>query len=740
MNKTSEKITVNLLSFKTLYYLLFTIFVSAFGAYRAKGLFIDWKSIDIGLSYLLGLMFIFVLFGAYFAYINNFIEKLIIGVVRPYNKDSQLINTNISYICLILLSFLCRFLDNNLTGKGAGTIPNIISSNKIRILADIGSGFIITLVCLGIISSLATILRLSNRNKPSAKTVLPFILIAIVSNVLAVYYVTSSKVIFYWDNLGYWTISQQLSDLLFSNFSDFIETINNSILTSDYNYLPVIPVAVIMNFFGKSRLVYILSILNIYCIPSVCFLRKAIMNLLASFSIKIDKELIFYNSVLFFTLPLFITFSGFVDVGGLIIIALVILLYFKETIPQIQKSFIIGLLLALLYLFRRWYMFWILSFIICAFIHTIVKSIHQNRKLSIKDAISKIGAILIVPITFGGILTLLFQPLVVNKLLLSNYSSMYSAYNFGVSKDFSQILRYFGAIVPILALISLTVSIFIKKIRVEAIFFASQVVICFVMFTRVQTHGPQHYLMYIPGIMALIAYLASIAGILKKKILAWGLIFVIGIMGFSNFAQSFFYTRNINSPFIDTIINKGLFATQKIIPNKRKDIKELQELINLLDQLSQDGNSKVAVLASSFTLNVDILNNFEMSLGVPERNWKKRPYLITGTTVDQRSSTPFWIFQCDYVLLGDPPLYHLNPEDQMVVVLPTKDIIESTGFGKAFKKLDYSFTLENGSTIYIYKRIRNVSQNEAQNMADQFHNLYPDLPKQYPAIAPDMGK
>lgn len=737
MKKLSEITSGELLSFKTLYYLLFTIFVSVFGAYRAKGLFIDWKSIDIGLSYLLTVILFVILFGTYFAYKNNFIEKLIIVIVRPYNKASQAINTNIAYICLILLSFLGYFSHYILTIAGAGTISNIISNNKIRILADIGSGFFITILCLGVISSFATILRMLNHKKPSVKTILPFLFITAVFNALAVYYVTSSKVIFYWDNVGYWTISQQLSGLLFNNTSDLLKSVYSSILTSDYNYLPVVPVAVIMKFFGKSRLVYILSILNIYCIPSLWFLRKAILNLLSSFGIKVEKELIFYISALFFTLPLFITFSGFVDAGGLIIIALVVLLYFKETIPPIQKSFVIGLLLALLYLFRRWYMFWILSFIICAFVHTLVKFMYQNRKHSIRDAILIIS---VIPITFGGILTLLFQPLVVNKLLLSNYSSMYSAYNFGVSKDFSQILRYFGAIVPILSLISLTVSLFIKKIRVEAIFFASQVVISFILFTRVQTHGHQHYLMYIPGLMALIVYLAAVIFLQKKQLLAWCLIFLIGIMGFLNYSISFFDTSRFEKQFADTIIKKGFFATQKITPRKRSDIKELQNLLSLLDQLAQNGNSKIAVLASSFTINIEILKNFEMSLGIPEKDWKQRPYLVTGTTVDQRSSTPFWIFNCDYVLLGDPPQYHLNPKDQMVVVLPANNILESASFGKAYKRLDYSFKLEDGSFVYIYKRVRNVSQNEAQNMADQFHTLYPQLPKQYPAKAPDIGE
>lgn len=127
-----------------------------------------------------------------------------------------------------------------------------------------------------------------------------------------------------------------------------------------------------------------------------------------------------------------------------------------------------------------------------------------------------------------------------------------------------------------------------------------------------------------------------------------------------------------------------------------------------------------------------------MSLGMPEEDWKQRLYLITGPTVDQRSKTPFWLFECDYVVLGDPPLYHLNPEDQRVVVIPTNKILQGDGFGQAFEKLEYSFKLKDGSVIYIYKRVRDVSQEEAQDLAEEFHNLYPLLPQQYPPNAPQV--
>jgi len=702
-------------------------------------LLIEWKSIDIDLIYLIPITFILLICGSYFAYVNNFAEKLIIGILKPKDTNSKLKHANLVYLCFLALSFLSSYFSHKiLTVTGKGAAIDIISSSLIRVFVDIGSGFFVFLLFLGVKSSFISIISIFEFKRPSIKNILLFLFIAVISNILAVYYVTSTKTVYYWDNVGYWVISQQLSDMLFNNIPGFMKSVYNSILTSDYNYIPVVPISILMNFLGKSRLIYILSILNIYYIPGIWFMRKVTLQLLSELNTKINKDVIYYISFLFFPLVLFITFAGFVDAGGLIIISLVILLYFKESTKPVQKSFVIGLLLALFYLFRRWYMFWIISFIICAFIHTIVKYMQKPENRNIRKFIQVLSTLLIIPITFGGILTLIFQPLVVNKLLLSNYSTMYSAYDFGVIKDLTQIQKYFGIIVPVLSLLSLAVSIIAKTTRTKVIFLASQVIVCFIMFTRVQTHGAQHYLMYVPGIMILIAFLTGSISMIKKEILAWSLVFVIGITGFLNSTLSFFNTSNLENNFLKTAFNNGIFATQKIIPAKRSDINELQNLLSTIDQLSEDGSKKIGVLASSFTLNIEVLTNLEMSLGVPEENWKRRPYLIYSTTVDQRSSTPFWLLGCDYVVLGDPPQYHLKPKDQMVVVLPTEHILEGIGFGKAFKKLDYAFKLDNGSFIYIYKRIRNVSQEEAQSLAEEFHNLYPTLPKQYPQEAPKV--
>jgi hypothetical protein len=735
MKKTEGKLYCYLFSFKSIYWLLFAFFTSFFLAYKIKSLLIDWKSINLDLLFLLPLSFITILYGSFTAAANNFIEKLLAGISRKLTESKVVKNV---YFYLIILSFLSYFLLHRvLILLDLHTKPHLLG-NITGILVDIGFSFVLFMLLLFVTSIFATVRRNIDLKKPSISGILIFVSIIIVSNTIAVYYISSSKFVYYWDNVGYWIISHNMSDMLFSNIIEFIKSIYDSILTKDYNYLSVVPIAFLTKFFGKSRLAFILIILNIYYIPSIWFLRKMIIDMIDGINKAAHKNLTYCITLLFFPIILFVSLVGGVDIGGLILIPIIILLYFKKDMHHVHKNIIIGLFLVLLYLFRRWYMFWILSFIICTILHAAIIAIADSQKNRFFVAVKNIGISLIIPATFGGILTLFFQQLVVKKLLLSNYSDMYSAYNFGLSRDFKQIFSYIGTAVLIMTIISLIFSIYNKQLRSRAIFLASQVILCFFIFTRVQTHEVHHYLMYIPGIMALVAYFIVNISSIKKKALTWSLISIIGIIGLFNFTLTFFDTSKIKNSIAKDVFRNNFFASLKIIPERRSDIKEVERLVKTLDSLAQSSNAKIGTLVASFTINYDVLNNYEMSIGVPEKQWKQRSYLATDSTVDRRSKTPFWLSDCDYIIAGNPPQTHLRRDEQKVIAIPTNLLAKGIGFGKAFKRMYYSFKLQFNNTIYIYKRIRKVSKQEEQQLADQFHNFYPDLPEQYPPKAPSI--
>ena len=90
-------------------------------------------------------------------------------------------------------------------------------------------------------------------------------------------------------------------------------------------------------------------------------------------------------------------------------------------------------------------------------------------------------------------------------------------------------------------------------------------------------------------------------------------------------------------------------------------------LLRYLDSLGAKG-LHVGLLASSFTLNQDMLLNSEASLSLPRVSDTPRSYLFYLPDVDQRDGWSDALFKCDILAVADPPQTHLGEENQAVVV------------------------------------------------------------------------
>lgn len=90
-------------------------------------------------------------------------------------------------------------------------------------------------------------------------------------------------------------------------------------------------------------------------------------------------------------------------------------------------------------------------------------------------------------------------------------------------------------------------------------------------------------------------------------------------------------------------------------------------MIRYLDSLGAKG-LHVGLLASSFTLNQDMLLNSEASLSLPRVSDTPRSYLVYLPNVDQRDGWNDALFKCDILAVADPPQTHLGEENQAVMV------------------------------------------------------------------------
>ncbi|MEG2679756.1 MAG: hypothetical protein RR949_07410, partial [Oscillospiraceae bacterium] len=108
--------------------------------------------------------------------------------------------------------------------------------------------------------------------------------------------------------------------------------------------------------------------------------------------------------------------------------------------------------------------------------------------------------------TSCGVTSLFFlQSFLVDKLT-TRYGDLYSAYALGLRSDMMLFCRYFGLVILALALFS---GIFLlirrRDLRPTMILALVQCALCFFLLTRVQSHGQQHMLLYLPAVLAILA-------------------------------------------------------------------------------------------------------------------------------------------------------------------------------------------------------------------------------------------
>ena len=107
-------------------------------------------------------------------------------------------------------------------------------------------------------------------------------------------------------------------------------------------------------------------------------------------------------------------------------------------------------------------------------------------------------------------------------------------------------------------------------------------------------------------------------------------------------------------------------------------------MIRYLDSLGAKG-LHVGLLASSFTLNQDMLLNSEASLSLPRVSDTPRSYLVYLPDVDQRDGWSDALFKCDILAVADPPQTHLGEANQAVMVrmISTRWMIWSENISQA---------------------------------------------------------
>ncbi len=507
--------------------------------------------------------------------------------------------------------------------------------------------------------------------KPRHKTIIFFLIIAAVVNLLAVIYIKRGSFIYFWDNATYWDIARKIASGGISE-GGFWNNVYRSIGTEDYNYIAGLPSALVAALFGESRLAYVLGLVNMYLIPSYI-----IIYLLAK---KISKAPKIALVLVIFLCPaiMFMAFIGFADIGGLIITLLCFYLYYSCDGKGIWRYIIIGALLVLAMLWRRWYAFFAVSFITAMAADCLLMRRRWHNTL-ITAAVA------------AATLLLFFRDFVTNKLV-TDYGSLYAGYKFSLMTDFKLTARYFGLIfIGVLAVCSVVMRV--KRGEARTIFMWIQTTVCAAMFLATQTHGQQHLLLYLPSLIVLT--LITVKHITKE----WALL-ALAALALVNSVNV--YLPRSQPTNIQDIKGVSLFTSFSMLPLRRDDAGQILELKQKLDETVYEGDT-LGVLASSFTINEDILKNVEPSLGI---KGTRKNYIVSLPQVDSRDFDLSALYNVNFILAVFPAQTHLAQGSQSVLEEAVKSFENYADIATAYIEAPECETVINDMRIKLFRRIR----------------------------------
>ncbi|MEP6903079.1 MAG: hypothetical protein ABJA66_15110 [Actinomycetota bacterium] len=491
--------------------------------------------------------------------------------------------------------------------------------------------------------------------------------------------------------------------------------------------------------FGAGRLAYISSIAVTYAFSIIVFF-PFLLRKITDFDFGSSKiEKLFFFTIGIITLGLLPQFwipilLGYIDVAGVGVIFLILYFYFRKKLSeQSWKELIkIGLLLCLLVILRRWYAYWVVGFFAAMLAQETL--IFFKDKTGIKTLKLSLKNILII----GSTSVLVFFALATQiafKMLTTDYGDIYSAYrqNANIFQDFEKLYAHFGLITVSLCILGIVMMFAKKNLRRYALFLSVLFAVTFYLFTRTQDIDLQHYYWVISILVIFVAvFIIEFYKKLTNFSLKISFILIWLVVSLANFSIVF-------SSNAESYLHPLSFAFPKVrlYPKVRNDLEQIHQLLITLNDLTQNSDKKIYVLSSSISLNSSILINGCYQFETDLQNLKKN--ILISNDVDKRDGFPFQLYKSDYVVVADPPGFHLLPEDQKIIVILAEQFLSKQTIGNAYVKLPFEFTLDDGRQVFIYQKERKFTSEELLKISQMFNEYYPSNKEKF-EISPEMIK
>jgi hypothetical protein len=579
-------------------------------------------------------------------------------------------------------------------------------------------------------------------------------------NIALFVYVRHEHTIYSWDYDCYYGICGEFEHYcMTAGHMKFVRDVMGSIRDQEYTAEPVVPAAVSialgekLHLFSFSRAAYIMANGNFYLVPALLLLIWLVSILKTnqfSLSFNAIQPAVWFAGTLMglltpaLWLPLL---RGYPDGGGLVFCFLVMALFVRwrqkqrSPIDDVFTWLTIAILLVGLVYFRRWYLYWILWFWIAAGLLCFWDVFEQWRSglrwpaMFRRVAVPGVGVIAFVALMFA------VSPRFVRELVSYNFADRYAA--FRMSKTFWQFLANTfsspGIVFVLLFLGGLAYGFSIPHLRKLVVFQVVQFVGAVANFGHTQDFGPQHHYLLLAMMLPWATIFVAVGLQQFRWRLATGLISV-GILATTlSFASSSKASLAALRPLIGVVDGA---------PLTRGDLSEWRRLGETMDGiLLSYGYGQVYVIGASTTINSSALLALNRSL---DQHFKTPDYVNYSREIDKRDGFPAELLHARYVIIASPvqiqPVF--DSAEQQIVVVPEREFLEGSGIAAAFQKMPYLFKLDggimytmdgglkvnklaDGVNVFIFQKVRNITQQEVEQLSESLRQAHPDRPYIY---------
>ena len=539
-------------------------------------------------------------------------------------------------------------------------------------------------------------------------------LILLMFTTVVVYWAQQDYYIYYWDYSGYWIKSvNRMKFMLWHSFGETLSTLIKSVNEDTYNlFLPTM-IAFPLSAFGYPFPTFVVLNFLLFYAPSAFILAlSAVKGIKAPQQEKAGFFTIAFLMALLFPICYYATFRGYIDAGFLLFASSTVYLLADYDFSRVSvpRNVFLALLFVLAWISRRYVIYLIIGFVA-------VLAIKAGAALTGKASTIRTTAInfLLVGGISLGILLLFFRPFFLHALL-TDYGTMYSAYDAPFRIKIAGVISSAGYFTVFLCVLSVAICIICRRNRVNAACWTTMLLLESVLFWKTQAMEKQHVMILFPPMYMLCMLCFDAPEIKEREGKRWKyrVNAAAGVLCCTLLLYNYCYAFIPKLSFLP-----GILCSSRYTALRRDDIPQLKKMAVFLNGLTEGTEDEIYIVASGPVLNSSIMQNLEL----PYYD-NAVPSAYTTKDVDLRDGFPGSFLTVKYVVATDPVELHLASGQEVVKYLSEEVQNRDSCIGRHYEMIQ-EFQLDQGVRAKIYSKTSEYTEEDLRSIRDYYSALYP---------------